>query len=128
MQRVLEYPRVVKGAASDAHAGAAGLIEHFSGSCWSSDIAVADDGHAPNGANDCPNSGEVYRSAKALLAGATMDEDCRNAYILECAGEVGRGEVLFVPAEAHLGADRDLDGVDHALHEGGGFREFRHHG
>ena len=57
-----------------------------------------------------------------------MDKDCRDADAFEHPGEVGRGEILFVPTEAHFRRDGNFYGVDHAAHERGGLVEFRHHG
>src|SRR5260221_3584376 len=48
-QRALENPRVIKRAASDAHARAAGFIEHLLRGRWRDDVAVADDGNGFHG-------------------------------------------------------------------------------
>ncbi len=57
-----------------------------------------------------------------------MDENRGDAGVLQRAGQVRRGEVLVVPAEPHLGGDRDFHGVDHAADKRGGFVQFGHHG
>src|SRR6266403_1691580 len=75
MDRVLKNPRIVKGAASDAHAGAAGFVDHFAGSFSGDDISVADNGNGLDCLHDGTDSGQVHDAAKALLAGATMDEN-----------------------------------------------------
>jgi len=71
MDRVLKNPRIVKGAASDAHAGAAGFVNHLAGSFSGDDISVADNGNGLDCLHDGADAGEVYDAAKALLAGAT---------------------------------------------------------
>src|SRR5438270_840730 len=116
-QRSSENPRIIKRAAADAHAGTTGFIEHFFCRLRGDDIAVADDRDAFDGFDDFADAGEVDGAAKALFAGAAMDEDGGDAGVLERAGEVGGGQVCVVPAEAHFGGDGNFDGVDHAADE-----------
>ena len=128
LQGALEDPGVVEGAAADADARAAGFVEHLFGGFGGDDVAVADDGNAFDGLDDGADAGKVHRAAEALFARAAVDENGGDADVFEGTGEVGRGEVLVVPAEAHFGGDGDFNGVDHAFDERGGFTEFGHHG
>src|SRR5262249_25065027 len=115
LQGALEDPGVVEGAAADAHAGAAGFGEHFLGGFGGDDVAVANDGNCFDGLDDGADAGKVHGAAKTLFARAAVDEDGGDADVFEGAGEVGCGDVLVVPAEAHFGGDGDFDGVDHAF-------------
>ncbi len=92
------------------------------------DVAVTDDGDAAHGLHDGADTVEVDAAGEALGAGAAVDKDSGDADLFEHAGKVGRGQVLLVPAEAHLGGDGNVYGLDHAAHEGGRFFELGHHG
>ncbi len=128
VERVLEDPGVVEGAAADADAGAAGLVEHHFRGLGSGDIAVADDGDGFEGLHDGADAGQADRAGESLRAGAAMDEDGGDAGVFERARQVRGGDVVVVPAEAHLGRNGDLHCLDHAFDEAGGLGEFGHHG
>ena len=68
-----------------------------------------------------------FTSRQTLRARAAVDHDGGDAGVLERAGEIGRGEILVVPAKPHFAGDRNLDGVDHAGNQRGGSFEFGHH-
>ena len=100
----------------------------FFAACGRGHVAVADDGNGFHRLHHGANAREIDRAAKALFARAAMDEDRRHADVLQRAGQVGRGQILVVPAEPHLGRDGNLHGVHHAADERGGLVEFGHHG
>src|SRR6267378_8013788 len=77
MKCMLKNPGIVKGATSDAHAGAAGFVNHLAGSFSGDDVTVPDDRNRLDCLHDGTDSGQVHDAAKALLAGATMDENRR---------------------------------------------------
>ena len=128
MQRVLEDPRIVKRAAPDAHARAAGFIKHLLRGRRRDDVAVADDRNTLNGRHHGADAREVDGAAKTLCACAAMNKNRLHAHVFQCAGQIGRSEVIVIPAESHLGGDGNFHGVDHAADERGGFVQFRHHG
>src|SRR5690606_9890803 len=114
--------------ATDAPAGAAGRLEHVAGGLRGGHIAIADDGNGVHGLDHGADAVEVDAPGKALGASATVHENGRDAGVLQDAREVGGGEILFVPAETHLGGYGNVHGLDHAAHERGGFAQFGHHG
>ena len=128
LQRVLENPRIVKRAAADAHAGAAGFVEHLLRGLRRDDVAVADDGNVFHGFDDLADAGEIHRAAETLLARPAMNENRGDAGVLQRARQIRRGQIVVVPAEPHLGGDGNFHGVDHAADERGGFVQFGHHG
>src|SRR5436309_11954819 len=108
MKRVLKNPWIVKGAASDTHAGAAGFINHLAGSFGSDDVAVADDRNGLDCLHDRADTGKVHNTPKALLAGAAMDENPRDTCVFESARQIRRSDVVVIPAQPHFGSDRDF--------------------
>ncbi len=128
MGRAAKNPRIVERAATDAHAGTTGFVEHVFRGDRRRDVAVADDGDGFHRLHDRPDASEIDATGEALRAGAAVNEDRGDADAFEHAREFGRGEIVFVPAEAHFGGDGNFYGVDHATHEGGSFIELGHHG
>ena len=122
MHGVPENPRIVKRTAPDADSSAAGLVEHAFGGAWRGDVAVADNRNIFHGLDDSADAGEIHFTGKTLFPGAPVDDDASDANVFECAGEVGCGEVVGVPAEPHFAGDWNLDGVHHRLDEANGFR------
>src|ERR1700753_993630 len=127
-QCALNDPRLVKAAAAQADAGAAGFIEHLFRGLRSDDIAVADDGDGFDGFDDFSEPSEIHGATETLFAGAAMDEDGGDADVFEGTGEIGGGEVVVVPTQAHFDRDGNFDGIDHAADKGGGLVQFGHHG
>ncbi len=54
------------------------------------------------------DAGQVNRAAKSLLARPAVNKNRRHAGVFQRARQVGRGDVLVVPAQPHLGGDRNL--------------------
>ena len=124
---MLENPRIVKRAAPDAHARAAGFIEHLLRGLRRGHVAVADDGNVLHGLHDGANTGQIHRAAETLLARPAMNKNRGDTGVFERAREVRRGQVFIIPAKPHLGGDGNFHGVDHAFYERGGLVEFSHH-
>ncbi len=70
-----ENPRVVKRAAADAHARAAGRVEHQLRGLRAGDVAVADDRDALHRRDDAPDARQIHRAVEALLPRAAVDHD-----------------------------------------------------
>ena len=124
---MLENPGIVKRPAADAHAGTAGFVEHLLRRLGRDDVAITDNRNGFHHIHHRPDAREVHRSAEALFARAAMHEDRCHAHVFERAGEVRRGEVLVVPAEAHLGGDGNLERIDHAFDQRGRLVQLGHH-
>ena len=107
---------------------AAGLGDHVARGLRRRDVAVPDD---RDGAHGPPRPSVsrrgVDRAREALRPRAAVDEDGRNACVLEGPREVRRRDVLVVPAEAHLRRHRDSYRGHHPPHELSGLAELRHH-
>src|SRR3989442_1210165 len=102
MKRVLKNPRIVKCAASYAHAGATGFVNHLAGSFSGDDVAVADDRNSLDCLHDRADTGQVHDAPKALLAGAAMDENPRDTCVFESARQIRRSDVVVIPSQPHL--------------------------
>src|ERR1051326_7444075 len=98
-------PRVIKGAATDADAGATGCVNHMPGSFGRGDVAIADHRDGFYGLHDRTNSVEVAPPAKALLERAAMHENRCDSYILQRSGQIRRCQILIIPAETHFCRD-----------------------
>ena len=81
-----------------------------------------------HGFDDLANAVEIDATAKSLLARAPMNENGGGAGVFERARQIGRSDVLVIPAEPHLGRDRNSYSVDHSADESCGLIEFGHHG
>ena len=88
MIRAAENPRIIKRAAADAHAGAAGLVEHMFRGLGCGDIAVADDGNFFDGFDDGTDAREIDAAGESLGAGAAVDENRGDTDVFEDAGEM----------------------------------------
>src|SRR5690348_5689139 len=93
IEGVLEYPRIVKSAAADAHAGTAGFVKHPFGGLRRDDIAIADDWNPVHGLHDGANAGKFYRAAKTLFARPAMYENRSRPGVFERARQIRRGNV-----------------------------------
>ena len=91
------------------------------------DVAVADDRDPAHRPDHGADAGEVHRAAETLGARPAVHEDRGHPGVLQHAGEIGRGEIFVVPAEAHLGGDGDFHRLDHAADERGGLVKLGHH-
>ncbi len=128
MPRVGEDPRVVECAPADAYARAAGLGQHVLRGLGRGDVAVADDRDFLHRRHDRADAREIHRAGEALGPRAAMHENRRDPGVLQHGGEIGGGEVVLVPTEAHLGRDGNLHRVHHAAHELRRLGELGHHG
>ena len=124
---VRENPRIVERAPADAHPGAAGLVKHVLGRFGCRDVAIANDGDFFHGRHHGADAGEIDGAAEPLGARAAMHKNGGDSGVLQHAGEVGRREIVFVPAEPHLGGDGDLHGGHHAAHKRRGLVQLGHH-
>src|ERR1700728_580933 len=94
LERMLENPWIVKRPSANAHTRAAGLVEHHLGGLRRGNIAIADDGNLLYGLNHGADAVEFYLTGETLLARAAVNENCRDASVFQCAGEIGRGEIF----------------------------------
>ena len=91
VRQAAEGPGVRKCAAADGDAVAAGLGDHAGRVGDRPDVAVAEDGDSFDRLDHAADAVVVHTAGKALLAGAAVDGDGRNANLLELAGEIWRG-------------------------------------
>src|SRR5437899_1256548 len=127
MQRVLKNPRIVEGAAPNAHAGAAGFLEHLPGSLGRCDISIANDWNFSHRRGHGPDPAKIYRSTKTLLPCSPMDEQRGNTHVLQRPSELWRRDVLVVPPQPHFGGYGNFYRIDHSLYQRCGTGEFSHH-
>ena len=120
-------PRIVKGASTNGYAGATRLLNHYSGSLHSSDVAVSDHGNVVHCLHHFANTIKVDGSIESLGSGPTVYEDGGYTRILESLGKVGCSEIFFVPSKAHFGRYGNVDCIAHCPNEGLCLREFGHH-
>ena len=124
---VLENPRVVKRSAANGHTCAASGLQHVFGRLSGGDIAVAHHWQVGHGFDHAADAFELYGAVKTLRARAAVDENGGTTGIGQGAGELGRGDVVVIPAETHLGGNWDFECLDHAAHEGLRLGQLGHH-
>ena len=106
---------IVKGAATDAHAGTAGFVQHHFRRCGVVTSPLPMTGMRFTACDDVANAGQIDRAAEALFARAAMNEDGGDAGVFQRASQIGRGDILIIPTQAHLGRDGNFDRVHHAF-------------
>src|ERR1044071_633535 len=128
MKCVLKDPGVIESTTSDAHARAAGLIEHHFCCLRSGNIAIADYRNCTHCLRYSAYAGEVDDSAETLLPCAAMNENRSGTCVLERSRQLWSSDIIVIPAQAHLGRDRNLQNVHHSFDQLSGLIQFGHHG
>src|SRR3954465_2373489 len=102
MQCVMKYPGIVKRAAANANGSDASLVHHSPGSLRRDDIAVSNYRNSAHCRGHCSNAVEINRSRETLFTSSAMHENRGDSNVLKRPSQIRRGEILIVPAKAHL--------------------------
>ncbi|OQB85718.1 MAG: hypothetical protein BWX86_02805 [Verrucomicrobia bacterium ADurb.Bin122] len=127
MVGAFKNPWIVKCSAADGDAGATGLGDHGLGGLGCGHVAVAEYRNGLHRLHDGADAGEIDLAAESLGARAAVYAKCGDALGLQHTGELRRGKVVGIPAQAHLRRHGDFHRGDHAAHECGGLAELGHH-